>query len=1738
MVTQNGGGVGEIDKQSLKHVLDSIGKKVYREKVQSDAEQYFNELHGSVKDAIFENEPKDPQTPPNPCHLDYRYHTNATRGKNYPCRNGKEERFSEVHGGECDDSKIKGSNGGACAPYRRLHLCVRNLENISALDKINNDTLLVDVCLAALHEGAAISADHGKHQLTNNDSQICTVLARSFADIGDIIRGKDLYRGNNGKDKLENKLKDIFGKIHEDVTNGKNEKKQALQERYKKDKDPNFFQLREDWWYANRKMVWYAITCGAAGGTYFRGTCVGRNSTNEKCRCPSHKVPTYFDYVPQYLRWFEEWGEEFCRLRKHKLQNAIKNCRGEKGNERYCDLNGYNCEETARGAEVFVKGDDCHKCTVPCDNFVHWIDNQKDEFEKQKKKYGNEIKKAEEKKETSKGKINNIYINDFYEILKKYYPTVDDFLEKLSKEKICKDKPHVEKEKADHVDFTERNLNKTFSHTEYCQACPWCGAEPKSDGSGGWKAKNGECTPKNENKLNNGITTPISILFTDRGKTKILEKLGGFCINDENIKKDDWKCHYDNKGTTDVQSDDSNDCVLGDWKNLKKEDKIMPYHPFFWKWVTEMLIDSMYWRKELKSCINNNKNTCRKGCHDKCECYKRWVKQKKEQEWKQMEKHFKTQDFGSPVGLLGQFGYDAVLQQVLDIEDLFQNIKDTYGDVKEIDDIKNMLKEEQKKNKEEDAGVAVTVKRNTIDLLIDHEEKEAEKCVSNNPYKDCPKKPPINPAGNEGVARSGPHDPQLRADPAEDAEGAASDDEEDDDDEDEEDDDPNNIRSIEFEDEKDIVPVFKDDEVPAPEETEVVEETAKKATEVQPPAAPTTQNDVKVCDTVAKIFEDDKSLQAACSLKYGPGGKENFPNWKCIPTKTNEGATAGSSGEATRKRRDTSGVPTTTSSGATAGSGSICIPPRRRRLYIGGLTKLTSDETQSQSLETSGGQKTPSGKESSQSDKLRTAFIQSAAIETFFLWHRYKKIKDIEDIEKRQRETELFVNTSDVGNKLQEELQSGKIPDDFLRQMFYTLGDYRDILVGNTDIVIKGSSGDKDMLQREQNIKEAIEKHFNSENNKPGGTPTVTPTSDEQRKQWWEKYGPEIWEGMICALSYDTNGEKIQMDNEVHKNIMGGDGKIKSKYQYNNIRKDLEDITCTPQFIRWFEEWADEFCRKQTHKLKIIEKDCRGKNGDKNCSGDGFDCDDESPNKDEIFKPFLCSTCAKSCRFYKKWIERKKDEFTEQYNAYGDQKNNYVNECNGSGRNNGDNGFCGTEGKCDTAAAFLNRLKNGPCKNNDDGNNSGENEIDFKKKVSETFKHANNCSTCSEVKKNCQNGHCNNYTEQKCNKTTFKVREAIEKMNKNTDINMFVSDNSGNEFNGLDECKGAGIFKGIRKDVWECGEYCAVHVCTLKKNVNNGQKSDEHITVKELIKRWLETFFEDYNRIQKKLKTCIKKGDENKCINGCVEKWVEEKKEEWDKINDTYIQEYTRNNNVTSNDLNSFLEPLISQIPVVNDKGEHSSLQKLEKSLGCKCAKSSEEKVVKQDKNSDIVDCMLDKLQIKIEKCKKIYHENGDNKCTETSQQTLDLNVETLDDDIETEEAKKMMPTFCNIDEPKEPVVEEKCEASTGKPEGGSDGEKEEEKPKGVEEEEKVPPPPATDTRPAPPSPPLPLPSDEPFNRDILEKTIPFGIAFALGSIAFLFLKKKMKKMKKRKKEYKKKIYYNNKKRDFNNNKN
>ncbi|ETW58152.1 hypothetical protein PFMC_05951, partial [Plasmodium falciparum CAMP/Malaysia] len=320
-----GGNSGEEDKDA-KNMFDRIGQQVYKEvekeKVEKDAKKYIKELEGKLSLAKVSGVELAGSN--DPCSPDYttRFDANSNR---YPCEKRSPVRFSDESRSQCTYNRIKDNEKvdntcGACAPFRRLSVCDYNLEKMGRTSTTTNK-LLLDVCLAAYYEAESLIPDHAQYVAKYGDSgsTICTVLARSFADIGDIIRGKDLFLGgpSQEKKKLEERLKTIFKKIHGGLsrTNGKNV--DALKDRYKDD-DPDYYQLREDWWTANRDQVWKAMTCDddnkLASASYFHATCDGGDNrggaqANNKCRCPmtsdgkpNDQVPTYFDYVPQYLR--------------------------------------------------------------------------------------------------------------------------------------------------------------------------------------------------------------------------------------------------------------------------------------------------------------------------------------------------------------------------------------------------------------------------------------------------------------------------------------------------------------------------------------------------------------------------------------------------------------------------------------------------------------------------------------------------------------------------------------------------------------------------------------------------------------------------------------------------------------------------------------------------------------------------------------------------------------------------------------------------------------------------------------------------------------------------------------------------------------------------------------------------------------------------------------------------------------------------------------------------------------------------------------------------------------------------------------------------------------------------------------------------------------------------------------------------------------------------------------------
>ncbi|KYN92955.1 putative EMP1-like protein, partial [Plasmodium gaboni] len=116
-----------------------------------------------------------------------------------------------------DNGEVEDQHKEVLFPPRRKNMCTSNLENLDTgnmglrLHTYASHSLLADVLLTAKEEAQSIIKQY-KNQ--NNDKidpkdnvTVCTALKYSFADLGDIIRGRDLWTKNDDMEKIEDSLK-------------------------------------------------------------------------------------------------------------------------------------------------------------------------------------------------------------------------------------------------------------------------------------------------------------------------------------------------------------------------------------------------------------------------------------------------------------------------------------------------------------------------------------------------------------------------------------------------------------------------------------------------------------------------------------------------------------------------------------------------------------------------------------------------------------------------------------------------------------------------------------------------------------------------------------------------------------------------------------------------------------------------------------------------------------------------------------------------------------------------------------------------------------------------------------------------------------------------------------------------------------------------------------------------------------------------------------------------------------------------------------------------------------------------------------------------------------------------------------------------------------------------------------------------------------------------------------------
>ncbi|SOS81676.1 erythrocyte membrane protein 1 (PfEMP1), putative [Plasmodium sp.] len=703
--------------KSPRNVLENIGK-VIKDNALKDAKNHGDSLKGELKQATFPDShfrkvSKQKYDNSYPCYLDYRWHTNLGNEwihERDPCYGRYKHRFDEKELSECSSAYIRSdgnnSNGIACAPPRRRHMCDKNLEALNEGNTKNTHDLLGNVLLTAKYEGDYIINNH-PHKGT---SEVCIALARSFADIGDIVRGKDMFKPNK-EDKVWKGLRSVFRKIHKTLS-------PEVQKHYKDDGSGNYYKLREAWWNVNRDKVWEAITCNAPYKAWYSMQPKENEQkfSNEYCGHKQGNVPTNLDYVPQFLRWFDEWAEEFCRKRNIKLKNIKESCRVEEKGI-YCSHNGYDCEEVSWKKDMVPREHYCTGCFSACNLYDIWVGDQKNEFEKQKEKCKHEIETYVANEAKSGNNINNKYYKQFFDELKyNKYTNLESILSLLNEGKYCKEVLTGEEV----INFTNSDEKKTFSLSKYCEVCPDCGVI----------CKNGSCTPKTErypdcrNKKNykpprGAKTTNITVLYSGN-KGDISKELSEFCKENKEDGKhyQKWKCYYKNSTNNECEMASSS-------QNDGKHPNVMTFYNFFDLWVKNLLRDSIKWETELKDCINNtNVTDCNNICNVNCECFHKWVNQK-EKEWKRIKDLIKSEQdvaekYYTNINNNFEFYFFRVMLEFKKEEKWNELMKN----------LKEKIDSSRKNTGKEDSEGAIKV-------LFDHLKEIAEKCIDNNSKDSC-----------------------------------------------------------------------------------------------------------------------------------------------------------------------------------------------------------------------------------------------------------------------------------------------------------------------------------------------------------------------------------------------------------------------------------------------------------------------------------------------------------------------------------------------------------------------------------------------------------------------------------------------------------------------------------------------------------------------------------------------------------------------------------------------------------------------------------------------------------------------------------------------------------------------------------------------------------------------------------------------------------------------------------------
>ncbi|SOV20146.1 erythrocyte membrane protein 1, PfEMP1, putative [Plasmodium sp. gorilla clade G2] len=1237
----------ELPKCTHNKILDAANNLVFQS--QRDVHKHGDVLRGDLSQAKFKH--KNNPTPLDRhgyCNFELQKHGNDVRSytpkldpgqdeHNGPCtgkgKNQGDQRFiigQEWKPGENKD--MRDGHKDVLLPPRRKHMCTSNLENLGKSGDISefvktagnnvNDTFLGDVLLAAKFEGDDIVE---KHLSKSDKSGICNAMKYSFADLGDIIRGKDLWSGNKDMVNLQKYLTAIFKKIHENLPAGTKEKYNSGPT-----ETPPYKTLREHWWSANRDQVWKALTCSApdTADLYTRNSSGEFSFHRVKCGRDSYTPPD--DYIPQRLRWMTEWSESYCKQLERNFwwvkafcHACKKNIAKGKPNDTICDRCVKNCQVYTEHVNKW-KGDWKKQEQQYRDLYNGTGTTANDEIKKEHKNFLEKVKKKPDSIDCTGAKTDN---NE--------YKSLSDYVTSMGGSTYCNDttqKKFVNTSSQDTESVFRQNPNKYDTE---------CVEENKPKPPKTTPGVPGFLPPKSN-------TDPDEICKTVKQ-----------CIQDNEAKEEGQKdCNPKIKGASDTSYPKWECTDPEKQKLINSGDQgacMPPRRQKLCLYYLAHSINSSSDKEKLKDAFIKSAAL---------ETYFAWDKYKKDK---------KNEDPSAETKL------DEQLKNGIIPEEFLRSIFFTYGDFKDL----CLDKDIGKKNPNGDVekatnNITAVLKKINRDTIDEQKRKEwwdnngldiwqGMLCSLSHAIKDQSAQSEIQQKLNDN----------YKYDPNDLDKGIAkyvlyshtT---------------PQFLRwytewSEEFCDKqkKEFAQLYSKCykcEVNSSGNKITCKKSGTECSQCQTQCPKYTKfiekwkrdwdkqnqhyTDVKDKDPYDSAPFVDTNTHAYTYLNESLELLGLHDN--CMKNTSTSTATSGSGGptggdmpqaldeypsdEYKNKcdcQEDTSSSVQPDSGGTSQGGGgshggqpqgpmpdpkpggtqdNICDKVKgyitdndSKKIGTGGCKDKDDADWNCDKDKFENQQEGPcmSGRRQkmclhylqymtgTSQDELKDAVMKCVSLETHLLWQKY-----IEDKKKD--------NPSEA-TKLEEQLKKGNIPPEFKRRMFYTYSDYRDIFLGK-DIGNKIGAVGAARTKIDNILKPKIPKSG------------ITP---QQPENWWSSIEQEVWNAMLCSLSYD--GTKVDA---------GTQKKLAQQNKYSDVTFDgktkLDKFVERPQFLRWLTEWYDDYCKQKQKRYDEVKDTCK-KVGDTN-----FQCE----NKD----------CKQKCKAYTDFMEERKGHWEKQKDYYEQQE--------------------------------------------------------------------------------------------------------------------------------------------------------------------------------------------------------------------------------------------------------------------------------------------------------------------------------------------------------------------------------------------------------------------------------------------------------------------------------------------------